>query len=204
MGLIDELADLGFPLLQMPADKTQSKRFLPRCTVEVLPKLTQTLLTPKNRVQSRPDRSLDKYYGQIDNWLFPHLFVSGKSSEGMQVDGKPVAGQDLNEMIQLLGETIEVHSSVLEEAERINKVSSKPKRHEMVGAFVSGFQGALGIAGQAKLVGKSGGAEGYYMLPVKWHSEWQNEWKNTARKNDTVYSVPVEPYRGRKPLEKRN
>jgi len=152
------------------------------------------LLTPRERTKSRP--SADRFYWQIDNWLFPHLFVKcdGKSI-GELLNGSPSCGFDVAKMLSLLGADITLDDSVWEETARIQREEDTELRHEMIGAFVAGFQGAISFAGKAQLDGCCGDSEGYYLLPASWHQDWLDVWNEKPRRKkkqpDTIYSLSV-------------
>jgi hypothetical protein len=196
MAFVGLLTQAGFPYYQMQVGQTEAATALPRCTIEVIPKLTQTLLTPQVRTPSRPPPEQCGFYCQIDNWLFPHLFVLATpvalTPNGMV---QPAFGGDAAGLNVLLGQNVVLHQSVWDEAARIQQTGLRSTRHELIGGFVAGFQGALALAGAAQFVGAAGNYEGYYVLPANWNPQWQVEWQNTARRRDVVYAVPIAPHR---------
>lgn len=194
MDFVNELKAKGFILFPMPPSGSLAEIRLPnRSIVEVIPKLTQALLTPRQRLVCRPRRSESKFYGQIDNWLFPHLFVNSDPRYRQQPHG-PSLGQDSLQLRCLVGAEISLDASVWREANRIQLVEDQNIRHELIGAFVAGFQGALALAGGAMLIGQDGPTEGYYTLPRTWHSDWHEEWRRTSEPYDSVFSVSVRAY----------
>jgi hypothetical protein len=195
MGFLESLKGVGFSLFHLPtADNGKEGCRLQRSVVEVLPKLTMALLTPKERTRTRP--AADRFYWQIDNWLFPHLFVKGQSGSGSEVrNGSPCCGLDAAALLSLLGADVTLDESVWEEAARIQREEDTELRHEMIGAFAAGFQGAISFAGKSQLVGCAGDSEGYYLLPSSWHSDWLAVWNEKPRRKkkqaETVYSLAV-------------
>ncbi len=194
MDLMDRLNNIGF---KMPciegAYENASVSLIGNVCVEVCPKMTQSLLAPKSLVVNRPKkRGLPSFYRQIDNWLFSHLFVTAapedpKPSGGLQ----PQWGANRRDMCSLLGDRFCIDNSVWDEAARISSVTPLSKRHELIGAFVAGFQGAIALAGASVVVGARGDYEGYYVLPSKWHSDWSEVWNSTQRNEDIVNQFPI-------------
>lgn len=195
MSFLDSLNRVGFPFFHLPtADAGKEGCRLQHCVVEVLPKLTMALLTPKERTKTRP--AADRFYWQIDNWLFPHLFVKRDGeSTGEVPNGAPSCGLDVPTLLSLLGAEITLDASVWEETTRIQGEEDTELRHEMIGAFVAGFQGAISFAGKAQLVGCCGDGEGYYLLPASWHQDWQAVWnekpKRKKKQPEMIYSLSV-------------
>jgi hypothetical protein len=195
MELLNELTKLGFP---MPAITVEGeKSFLSlnqKACVEVCPKMTQALLTTKSRIKSRPNNQhKPAFYRQIDNWLFPHLFVTDHPEPLNPANGtQPAWGADRQAMCELLGKKVCIDKSVWDEANRISASNPLGMRHEFIGAFVSGFQGALALAGVAIAVGVAGDHEGYYILPSSWHNDWCGEWTDTARDGDSVRKFQIQ------------
>ncbi len=143
--------------------------------MEVIPKLTQAILAPRSTLVGRPATA------NIDKFLFARSLAT------------PHEGRSPLE--QLVGSAI-LGASVFEEARRIQALGAAA-RHEAIGAFVAGLQGALLLTGGAAFVGASGPGEGYYALPRRWHSDWKAAWQDSARPNDTVRVVPCEAYLAR-------
>lgn len=178
MALLERLERAGFPYVGMNGAETVC---LPRrACMEVLPKLTLALLCPRALLaQARPRTG---FFKQIDNWLFPHVFVA------LHEVGQPVvAGSALMGARQLLG-TINLDDSVFAEAQRINALKSQDERHEAIGAFVAGFQGALALSGGACSVGD---AEAHFLLPRRWHPDWEQAWTDTDRRTNPTDRVDV-------------
>jgi len=190
MRFVDSLNGVGFPLFRMPnADKCKEVCVVRASVVEVLPKLTMALMTPQDRTTSRPARH--RFYGKIDNWLFPHLF---DKSAVILPPGSPKNGLDVPLLLASLGSNVTLDGSFWEETARIQQEANLSLRHELIGAFVAGFQGAISFAGKSMLVGCNGDREGYYLLPTAWHQNWLDIWNAEPRRRDqvdSVYSVPV-------------
>lgn len=161
--------------------------------IEVCPKLTQTLFAPRRRVSSRPDKKNGPaFYRQIDNWLFSHLFVAEPPADSRPTGGiQPDWGEDVSVMRQLLASEALLDNSVWEEASRISSITPLSVRHELIGAFVAGFQGAITLAGAAVAVGAIGDNEGYYVLPARWHRDWCLVWNTTSLPGDLVAKFPI-------------
>lgn len=193
--LLNELKNLGFAMPQITGEGENSLLSLSqKACVEVCPKMTQSLLVPNVRVTSRPNETQNPpFYRQIDNWIFPHLFVSGTPERLNPIVGtQPTWGADRQAMCGLLGNNIQIDQSVWDEANRIATSNPLGERHEFIGAFVSGFQGALALAGAAVAVGVAGDHEGYYILPSTWHADWCHVWDKTARDGDSVKRIPIQ------------
>jgi hypothetical protein len=197
MDLMTDLRRYGFSMPTIPeSDDKATVEFCDCVCIEVCPKMTQAMLVPKLRVVERPNKSgTPPFYRQIDNWLFSHLFVSlapmnSYPSGGMQ----PTWGTDKEGLSSLLGERLKIDKSVWDEAARIVTVCPLSERHELIGAFVAGFQGAIALAGASVVVGASGDFEGYYVLPSQWHDDWCDVWNKTQRDNDNVkrYSIRLQ------------
>jgi|GEM_PF-3696700 len=129
---------------------------------EVLPKLIQSLLVPREIVANR-----DK---QLDDYLFPLLFSS---------DGK-----FRNSIDSILGD----YRFDNEVQEYINTISINPKKyHEELAAVICSFQGVLIHIGKASFIGFAGDYEGYYALPQinYWDLEWYNCYMELIKKKFT-------------------
>jgi hypothetical protein len=195
MSFLESVKTVGISPFHLPAaDDGKRGCCLHRKLVEVLPKLTMALLTPRERIRTRP--SADRFYWQIDNWLFPHLFVRDQMGPEAEVrSGSPCFGLDTPTMLTLLGADVTLDDSVWSEALRIQREEDIEIRHEMIGAFVAGFQGAISFAGKAQLIGCAGDSEGYYLLPASWHDEWLAVWNEKPKRKkqhvETVYSLSV-------------
>jgi hypothetical protein len=185
----------GFSLPTFPEMGHQiTLDFRTKMCVEVCPKLTQTLFTPTDRISTRsPSNGQPVFYRQIDNWLFPHLFVKQQPMMPYPDGGlQPAFGQDSGSIAYLLGDEVAIDASVWAEAARIQAIQPLSLRHELIGAFVAGIQGAMMIAGKASMFGAPGEHEGFYILPSTWHEDWSNVWHQTARPDDCVRKVDVE------------
>lgn len=194
MDLMTDLHKFGFKIpLITGADENAVVDFSGKICVEVCPKMTQSLLTSKPRLVLRPNKNgTPAFYRQIDNWLFSHLFVTDSPKSPNPSGGlQPSWGADRSGISRLLGDRVQFDKSVWDEASRISTVRPLSKRHELIGAFVAGFQGAIALAGTAVVVGASGDYEGYYVLPSEWHPDWCEVWTKTQRKEDTVRRVPI-------------
>jgi hypothetical protein len=196
-GAMDLMADLHKFGFMMPlitgADEKAFVDFSGKVCVEVCPKMTQSLLASKSRVVSRPNKhGSPTFYRQIDNWLFSHLFVTDAlTSPNLSGNSQPSWGADRSGMCHLLGDRVQFDKSVWDEATRISTVRPLSERHELIGAFVAGFQGAIALAGASVAVGASGDYEGYYVLPLQWHADWTEVWKETRRDEDSVKRFPI-------------
>lgn len=197
-GAMDLMADLhtfGFTMPLIRAVEGRSVvNFTGNVCVEVCPKMTQSLLAPKSRVVSRPNKNgTPAFYRQIDNWLFSHLFVADTPEMPNPSGGsQPNWGADRSSMCRLLGDRVQIDKSVWDEALRISAVRPLSERHELIGAFVAGFQGAIALAGASVVVGASGDYEGYYVLPAQWHADWCEVWNETQRDGDSVRRFPIQ------------
>lgn len=196
-GAMDLMTDLQHFQFAMPtitvANGKAAVDFSGNVCVEVCPKMTQTLLAPKSRVVARPNKNgSPPFYRQIDNWLFSHLFVM-HTPKNPNPDGgsQPSWGADRNGMCRLLGDQVQIDKTVWDEATRISTVRPLSERHELIGAFVAGFQGAIALAGASVAVGASGEHEGYYVLPSQWHTDWCEVWNETQRDEDSVKRFPI-------------
>ncbi len=133
--------------------------------IECIPKLTLSLLMPRDQVMGRTD--------QIDNFLFPLVFNAG---------GKPAR------LVRTLdGLTL---SETAQQAVRI--FSSHPRKyHEELGAFVAAFQAALFCVGHASIAGCEGDHEGYYVLPAQrdWHPDWLKAFRETPNKGIDIINA---------------
>lgn len=114
---------------------------------EVLPKMTQSLLFPRQIVANRS--------GQFDDYLFPLLLKK--------------SGQYRHLLDALLGE-YRFSVSVEKYIENIN-----PNRHhEELASILCSFQAVLIAIGKSTIVGFDGDNEGYYGIPSMnyWDLEW--------------------------------
>lgn len=194
MDLMTDLHTFGFTMpLITGADEEAVVDFSGNICVEVCPKMTQSLLASKPRVVSRPNKKgTPAFYRQIDNWLFSHLFVTdAPESPNPSGGSQPSWGADRSGICRLLGDRVQIDKSVWNEATRISTVRPLSERHELIGAFVAGFQGAIALAGASVVVGASGDYEGYYVLPSLWHADWSEVWNETQRDEDSVKRFPI-------------
>ena len=125
---------------------------------EVIPKLTQTLLMPREILVNRND--------QIDNYLFPLLFQNSSPYR-----------QNINNALDGYYFSSEIETY-------INGISKQiTKYHEELAAFVSTFQALLICIGNASIVGFKGDFEAYYALPnmAFWQREWLDCFNNKSR-----------------------
>lgn len=195
MGFLAEINQAGFSLPRFPGEGDRIVLdFQTKKCVEVCPKLTQTLFTPINRISTRsPSNGMPKFYRQIDNWLFPHLFVNQQPNTPYPVGGtQPAFGQDFGGIADLLGADLTIDASVWNEAARIQATRPLSVRHELIGAFVAGIQGAIMLAGKACMVGAPGEHEGFYILPSIWHDDWDEVWNKTTKQDDSVRKVAID------------
>ncbi len=157
----------------------------PKAIVEVIPKLTQGLISPQSLVVGRP---MNGGFKQLDNWLFPHLWVTAPVPEEHEGNPDyPRHGAQAKGAADLLG--VQLGQRVLPEANRIMGLRPVKARHEAIGAFAAGLQGALALTVGASLVGAPGPHEGYFLLPRSWHDDWETAWETTMRPNDTVSRI---------------
>jgi hypothetical protein len=194
MDLMTDLDTFGFTMPLINGDKENAVvDFSGKVCIEVCPKMTQSLLAPKPLVVGRPNKKESPaFYRQIDNWLFSHLFVTAAPNIPYPSGGtQPVWGAERGNLCKLLGDQIEIDQSVWAEARRISTVCPLRERHELIGAFVAGFQGAIALAGASVVVGAMGDYEGYYVLPSQWHKDWSDAWNETLRDEDSVKRFPI-------------
>ena len=162
------LALRGFPYAALQAGRLLN--LVERATIEVIPKLTQTLLSPRSILTARPRRVA------IDDHLFAETWGLAPTNTSFT---------------RLLDPIVAIDSTVALEAARILTLAAAP-RHEAVGAFVAGLQGALALARCAAVVGAPGDHEGYYVLPKSWHTDWIDVWRDTTRDGDRARHGTVE------------
>jgi len=116
---------------------------------EVIPKLTQALMVPRDVLVSRKV--------QIDNYLFPILFRSG------------------GQYRYLIDNTLNEYRFSSEIEDYIHRISSNAEAyHEELAAFVCAFQALLIKLGRASIIGFDGDFGAYYALPNT--SYWDKEW----------------------------
>ncbi|HKH46469.1 MAG TPA: hypothetical protein VKM72_17545 [Thermoanaerobaculia bacterium] len=176
--LQDILRDRGLPLFPMPPEGVPPE--LPaRCSVEVFPKATLAVLMPQAPLGDRPVAS--QFLGQIDDWLFPQLFLPPS----------PETRASIETILEALAPELRLAPEILHEAERISQIRRPFSRREPLRAFVAALQGILAQAGAAALVGAEGETEGYYLLPAAWHPDWEEEWNDPRRQEPRVRRVRV-------------
>ncbi len=177
MALLTHLTSRGFSYLTFQASTSGGVILPQKAVVEVIPKLTQGLLAPRALVVARPRRG---GFQKVDDWLFPHLFVTAPVPAHRATDqAYPRHGTHHHRAMALIGSGVQLGARGLIEANRILGLS-RAARHEALAAFVAGFQAALALAGRASMVGAVGPAEGYFLLPSTWHSDWESSWTATA------------------------
>lgn len=126
---------------------------------EVVPKLTQSLLVPREILVNRDD--------QIDNYLFPILFLRN------------------SEYRCLINSVLDDYYFSSEIEDYICGISSNIKAyHEELAAFVCAFQALLINMGKASIIGFNGDYEAYYALPNT--SYWQEEWLDCFNRRSRV------------------
>ncbi|HYU32324.1 MAG TPA: hypothetical protein VEW48_09180 [Thermoanaerobaculia bacterium] len=176
--LQDILAGRGLPLLAMPPEGVALE--LPaRCCAEVFTKGTLTVLVPPDSLENRP--MVGEFLGQIDDWLFPQLFLRRSPGEPAPVE----------RILEKLAPGLRLAPETLLEAERITRIRRPYSRREPLRAFVAAFQGVLALAGAAALVGAEGDTEGYYLMPAAWHPGWEKEWSDPMRQEPRVLRVRI-------------
>jgi hypothetical protein len=189
MGLLPHLRGRGLSYFPFPATPPKGGVVaLPeRQVLEVIPKFTQGLLVERGVVSQRPREG---GYRQIDDWVFPQVFVTAPMSGPMTVDpAYPPHGNMHARALELMA-PVRLGRDCLAEANRIHSLPAG-ERHEALAAFVCGFQAALALVGGACLVGCVGPSEGYFLLPSRWHQEWERAWQDTSRHGDVVCRIPV-------------
>jgi hypothetical protein len=183
MKLVALLCQAGFGYVILDP-KAHTQELPARASMEVLPKLTLSLLCPRDLLAvKRPEVG---FYGQIDNWLFAHVFVREAAVDKHGV--RRGSARDL--ALELLGPTITIDASVFDEADRIDAIETQGEKHEAIGAFVAGFQGALAVAASACAVGDN---ESHFLLPRRWHADWEAAWLATERRREPAGRVEVRP-----------
>lgn len=176
--VLDLLRERGFPLFPMPPEGVVPE--LPaRCCVEVYPKATLAVLMPRAPLEERPMAS--EFMGQIDDWLFPQIFLSS-----------PTEGRaPIEDILETLAPAIRLAPETLAEATRIAAIRRPFSRREPMRAFIAAFQGILALAGGAALVGAEGDHEGYFLMPAQWHPDWEEAWEDPRRQDLLVRRVGI-------------
>lgn len=120
---------------------------------EVIPKLTQSLLFPRDVVVNRTE--------QIDDYLFPKLFR--------------MSGSYRHILDRILGDYL-----FDDEVEQYIENISPKKYHEELASIVCAFQAVLIATKKSTFVGFEGDIEGYFALPRMeyWDLEWYECLKN--------------------------
>jgi hypothetical protein len=173
--LLPVLEERGFPLLSMPAEAPASELPL-RCTAEVFPKASLAVLGPTSALKCRP--AAGEFMSQLDDWLFPRLFVS--------------TGEAVPPAVKLF-ETFDLRlpRETLDEAQRITGLRRPVPRREPMRAFLAALQGLLALRGEACLIGAAGDHEGSILLPAVWHSDWETEWRDHRRDLPVLRRIPL-------------
>jgi len=186
--VLDILRERGFPLLPMPPEGVVPK-LSARCTVEVYSKATLSVLVPREPLEERPMAS--EFMGQIDDWLFPQIFLHEPMAGGAFRTGDstqaPIEG-----ILETLAPGLHLAPEVFEEAARIIGIRRPHSRREPLRAFLAAFQGILALAGAAALVGAEGDDQGYFLMPANWHPDWEEAWRDPRRHDPLVRRVRVE------------
>lgn len=185
--VLDILRERGFPLLPMPPEGAVPE--LPaRCSVEVYPKATLAVLLPRAPLEERPMAS--EFMGQIDDWLFPQIFLRQPLAGGAFPTSEPER-TPMDDILEMLAPDLHLAQETLEEAARITRIRRPFSRREPLRAFVAALQGILALAGAAALVGAEGEHEGSFLMPAEWHPDWEEAWNDPRRYNPRVRRVPV-------------
>jgi hypothetical protein len=184
----DILHERGFPLLTMPPEGVVPQ--LPaRCCVEVYPKATLAVLVPRTPLKERPMAS--EFMGQIDDWLFPQMFLRQPMAGGAFPTSDPERAP-IEDILEMLAPDLHLAPETLEEAARLTGIRRPYSRREPLRAFLAAFQGILALAGAAALVGAEGDHEGYFLMPAEWHPNWEVAWRDPRRYNPLVRRVVIE------------
>lgn len=181
MALLDILRERGLPLLAMPPEGADPDLSV-RCSAEVYPKGTLSVLVPRAPLEERPMAS--ELMGQIDDWLFPQIFLPELPAGLADPSLVPIVG-----ILEPLAPGLRFAPETLDEAARITRLRRPFSRREPLRSFVAAFQGILALAGAAALVGAAGDHEGSYLLPAAWHPEWEDAWADPKRQDPRVRRV---------------
>jgi len=185
--VLDILRERGFPLLAMPPEGVVPE--LPeRCSVEVYPKATLAVLVPRAPLEERPMAS--EFMGQIDDWLFPQMFLRQPMAGGAFPTSEPER-TPIEDILELRASDLRLAPETLEEAARITGIRRPYPRREPLRAFIAALQGILALAGAASLVGAEGDHEGYFLMPAEWHPNWEEAWRDPRRFNPLVRRVRI-------------
>lgn len=120
------------------------------------------------------------FMGQIDDWLFPRIFVPEEEPRA------PIEG-----ILKTLAPELHLAPETLAEAARITGLRRPFSRREPMRAFVAALQGILALAGAATFVGAEGDHEGYFLMPAVWHPDWDEEWMEPRRQDPQVRRVRI-------------
>jgi hypothetical protein len=161
-----------------------------RCCVESYPKATLAVLMARAPLEERPMAS--EFMGQIDDWLFPQIFLP-QSPEGEPAEGSVPSRPPIEDIMETLAPGLRFAPETLAEAARIAAIRRPFSRREPMRAFVAALQGVLALAGAADLVGAEGDHEGYFLLPATWHPDWEEAWLDPRRQDPLVRRVRVGP-----------
>lgn len=184
LAVLDILRERGFSLFPMPPEGAAPE--LPaRSCVEVYPKATLTVLVPRAPLEERPMAS--EFMGQIDDWLFPQLFLSPPAAGDAFVSDPSKA--PIESILETLTPRLRFAPETLAEAARITQIRRPFPRREPLRAFTAALQGILALAGAACLVGAEGDHEGYFLLPATWHPDWEAAWEDPRRQEPRVRRV---------------
>ena len=183
--VLDILCERGFPLFPMPPEEVVPE--LPeRCCVEAYPKATLTVLMPRAPLGERPMAS--EFMGQIDDWLFPQIFLPPSPEEEPPETSSP-SRAPIEDILEALAPGLRLAPETLAEAARITAIRRPFSRREPMRAFVAALQGVLALAGAAVLVGAEGDYEGYFLMPAVWHPDWEEAWNDPRRQDPQVRRV---------------
>jgi hypothetical protein len=180
MAILAQLDSIGFPYVSVTAADEVT---LPsHGTMEVVPKLTLALLCSRNLLTvARPRIG---FLRQIDNWLFSQIFAQAGQTDVLARVG------EREHLMQHFEPSLELDATIFVEAARIDGVATNAERHEAIGAFTAGFQGALALAGAACVVGDE---ESHFLLPHLWHRDWEQAWLVSERHVEPARRVRVHP-----------
>jgi len=187
MAILAQLESIGFPYVSVTAAEEVA---LPlHGTMEVIPKLTLTLLCSRSLLAVARPRS--GFFKQIDNWLFSQIFTQTGQTDPLAL------GSKRERLMPLLEPSIELDATVFTEAARIDGLATNAEKHEAIGAFTAGFQGALALAGGACVVGDE---ESHFLLPHLWHRDWEEAWLVSERLAEPARRLRVQsrPTTGRR------
>jgi len=174
--LREALERRGFPLLTLP--ESQPAELPRRCMAEVFPKASLAVLAPGEQKETRQRPVASQAFGQLDDWLFPRLFLATEAAPS------PFAA-----WLDGVAPSLHLAPETLREVRRIAGLRRPVPRREPLRAFVAALQGILALQGAACLVGSPEGHEGALLLPVSWHSDWEAEW--CVDRRVSIRRIPV-------------